>query len=226
MMRYWAVIPAAGIGQRMQSTIPKQYLPLAGRFVIDNTLTPILIHPKIAQVYVVLRHTDTWWPSSQYAEHPAIIKVPGGAKRADSVLNALHVLAQHAATEDWVLVHDAARPYLRTADIDHLINQVTAHPTAAGGVLGQPVRDTMKRTRPNGEIIHTVERTQLWHAFTPQMCRFGTLYQGLQAACAANRPVTDEASVMEWLGETMIMVPGHTDNIKITYPEDCIAGGH
>ena len=217
---YWAIIPAAGVGKRMQTTTPKQYLRIAGQLVIDKTLTPIIQHPLIHTTYVALSETDPYWATSVYAQHPAIKRVTGGKERSASVLNALHALAEHAADDDWVLVHDAARPYLCPTDIDHLIAQVTAHPTAAGGLLGSPVRDTLKRVDNTGEINHTQDREQLWHAYTPQMCQFGLLYQSLEATQAAGIPVTDEASAMEHIGATMLMVKGRADNLKITYPED------
>ncbi len=222
-MTNWAVVPAAGVGQRMQSTIPKQYLPLGDQQVIDHALAPLIAHPTIRQTCVALSPDDHRWAQTRFACHPDIVCVVGGAERQNSVLNALHTLAAQADPEDWVLVHDAARPYLHPDDLTHLITQVATHPTAAGGLLGRPVADTLKRVTAQGTISNTLDRSHIWHAFTPQMCRFGLLYQHLQAACAANLPMTDEASVLEWAGETMLMVSGRADNRKITYPEDLAA---
>ena len=217
---YWAIVPAAGVGKRMKTDKPKQYLPLAGRLVIDHTLTPIIQHPAIQQVYVGLSATDPYWPTSEYAKHPAIVRVEGGTERSSTVLNALHALAQQADDDDWVLVHDAARPYIQTTDIDRLITEVSSHTNAAGGLLGSPVRDTLKRVDEAGTVIETEDRTQLWQAYTPQMCRFGLLYRSLQHLQTKGISVTDEASAMEQAGATLLMVKGRADNIKITYPED------
>jgi 2-C-methyl-D-erythritol 4-phosphate cytidylyltransferase len=144
--------------------------------------------------------------------------VSGGAERCDSVINALRGLAGRADAGDWVLVHDAARPCVRLTDIDRLVEQVTAG--AEGGLLGCAVHDTMKRSDEAGIVTETVDRTGLWHAFTPQMFRHGALLDGLTRALAAGVRVTDEASAMEWAGVRPIMVAGHSDNLKITRPED------
>jgi len=132
------------------------------------------------------------------------------------VLNGLEALP--AADEDWALVHDAARPCLRPADLAKLIDQLYAHPV--GGILGVPVRDTLKRCAVTGEIEQTVDRASLWHALTPQMFRVGLLRAALREALAAGRLVTDEAQAIELAGHTPVMVEGHSDNLKITRPED------
>ncbi len=214
----WVVVPAAGVGKRMGGSIPKQYLQLNGRAVIDHTLERLLAHPAIASVYVALGEQDAWWPDTEYAQHPDVVRVTGGSERCFSVLNALKVLAERADSDDWVLVHDAARPCLRHSDIDKLIKSVQSR--AVGGLLGMPVHDTMKRTDITDLIVKTVERNHLWHAFTPQMFRVGLLMQSLQDAIDAAVPVTDEASAIEWAGHHPLMVEGHPDNIKITRPED------
>ena len=109
-MTNWAIVPAAGTGQRMQSAIPKQYLPLGDQQVIDHALAPLIAHPMIRQIYVALSPDDTWWVQTRFARHPDLVQVVGGAERRDSVLNALHTLAAQANPNDWVLVHDAAGP--------------------------------------------------------------------------------------------------------------------
>ena len=215
---YWAVVPAAGVGRRMGSDIPKQYLSLNGRLVIEHTLQRLLDHPRIKQTLVALSPNDEWWPDTAYADHPGIIVVDGGVERCHSVLNALIRLSGIASDEDWVLVHDAARPCLRGSDIDRLIEQLDDHPV--GGVLGMPVRDTMKRTGESGQIRETVCREGLWHAFTPQMFRLGTLYRALSRAVGQGEPVTDEASAIELAGLSPKLIEGRPDNIKITRPED------
>lgn len=215
---HWAVVPAAGIGKRMGSEVPKQYLQLDGRAVIDHTIERLLLHPAIDGVYVALSDADTRWQATEFAGHPDLVTLPGGAERCHSVLNALERLSARASVDDWVLVHDAARPCVRRDDIDHLIDKVRSHPV--GGLLGMPVRDTMKRTDAADLILQTVERTQLWHAYTPQMFRLGALRDALTRALQDGFLVTDEASAIERLGHRPLMVEGHADNLKITHPDD------
>ena len=216
--KYWAVVPAAGVGRRMGGAVPKQYRELAGRSVLDNTLSRLLDHSGIEGVALVLGTEDGWWPGSAYAEHPAIIRAEGGAERCHSVLNGLIALGNRVDNDDWVLVHDAARPCLRRADIDRLIGTLADHPV--GGLLGVPVRDTMKRTGATGIVSATVDRDGLWHAYTPQVFRFGLLHRALRAALEQGQLVTDDAAAVELLGLAPLLVEGHADNIKITRPED------
>lgn len=215
---YWAVVPAAGVGKRMGSATPKQYLSLGDRLVVEETLFRLLSHRKIEAVYVAISPQDGWWPDTAFANDPRIVRVPGGVERCHSVLNALEALSAVAADEDWVLVHDAARPCLRMSDLDCLIDQTSSH--AVGGLLGVPVRDTMKRSDVTAQVTGTVPREQLWHAFTPQMFPLGLLRSALKEALAKGRLVTDEASAVELAGHRPQMVEGHADNIKITRPED------
>jgi 2-C-methyl-D-erythritol 4-phosphate cytidylyltransferase len=214
----WAVVPAAGVGRRMGGPVPKQYLPLAGRPVIEHTLGRLLGHPGIRGVVVVLGPEDGWWPQTAWAADARVIRAPGGAERCHSVLGGLQALAGRAGAGDWVLVHDAARPCLRAADIDRLRTRLAEHPV--GGLLGVPVRDTMKRGDPSGAVLETVPREGLWHAFTPQMFRLGMLREALAGALARGDLVTDEASAMERAGHRPLLVEGHPDNLKITRPED------
>jgi len=218
MTRYWAVVPAAGVGRRMGGSIPKQYLPLMGRTVIETTLGVLTSHPRIDKVFVALGAEDGYWADTSFARHPKVSAVTGGAERVNSVANALAALAAEANSQDWVLVHDAARPCLRTEDVDRMMEQLLHH--AVGGVLGMPVRDTMKRTDDAGVISQTVERRGLWHAFTPQMFRVGVLADALEKALLAGVAVTDEASAIEYIGLAPRMVEGHADNLKITHPLD------
>ncbi len=216
---YWVVVPAAGIGSRMNAPVPKQYLKLAGRCVIEHTLARLCAHPKIGAVIVSLSADDEWWreiDTDRFAK--PIISVLGGAERCHSVLNGLRALAERAAGDDWVLVHDAARPCLRVADIDRLVELLQDHPV--GGLLGLPVADTMKRTDGAGEVVETVSRDALWRALTPQMFRLEMLTQALERALKGGFLVTDEASAMEHGGHRPLMVEGHADNIKITRPQD------
>lgn len=215
---HWAVMPAAGVGKRMGSAVPKQYLELNGRLVIDHTIERLLMHPAIDGLYVALSDEDDRWSGTEFAGHPDLVTVPGGRERCFSVLTALDRLAERARADDWVLVHDAARPCVRREDIDHLLEIVLGHPV--GGLLGMPVRDTMKRTDSVDRVEATIDRSHLWHAFTPQMFRFGMLREAMKAALDAGCLVTDEASAIEWAGHRPIMVEGHADNLKITHPDD------
>jgi len=218
-LRFWAVIPAAGIGSRMGAAGPKQYLPLRGMTVLEHTLARIAAHPRIAATVVVIAATDGDWPRivAGLVEQTLIV-ADGGAERCHSVLNGLRALAGHAAPQDWVLVHDAARPCVRREDIDRLMEQLREHPH--GGLLGVPVTDTMKRSDAHGDVIETVGREGLWRALTPQMFPYEMLTHALQAALDRNMTVTDEAAAMEMAGYVPRMVEGHADNIKITRPQD------
>ncbi|RNE94029.1 2-C-methyl-D-erythritol 4-phosphate cytidylyltransferase [Marichromatium sp. AB32] len=215
---FWAVIPAAGVGRRMGSAIPKQYLELAGRPVIEHTLECFIDHPAIVGVVVAVDPADPYWPETRYATHPRVIRAPGGAERCNSVLNGLEALSAHAAADDWALVHDAARPCLRRSDLDAMLDELADDPV--GGILAVQVRDTMKRAGTEGRIETTVERSALWHAFTPQMFRLGTLRQALRQALAEGALVTDESSAIERLGQAPRLLEGQSDNLKITRPED------
>jgi 2-C-methyl-D-erythritol 4-phosphate cytidylyltransferase len=215
---FWAVIPAAGVGRRLGADIPKQYLDLAGRPVIEYSLRLFLDHPSISGVVVALDPADVNWELISLADHARVVRAKGGAERCHSVLNALDELALLADEMDWVLVHDAARPCLRSEDLDRLLAAVSNHPV--GGLLGVPVRDTMKHAGPEGEVLRTVPREDLWHAFTPQMFRLGLLRRALRDAVETDRLVTDDASAVELLGLAPLLVEGHPDNIKITRPED------
>ena len=217
--KYWAVMPAAGVGKRMKSATPKQYLPLIGKTVIEHSLYALCSHPAIAGAVVAVTETDPYWPELTVdCGNKPLLRAPGGAERCHSVLNALDVLAEVAADHDWVLVHDAARPCLHRDDLDRLIEQAGAH--EVGGILAAPVRDTMKRGDAVGNIARTEARDGLWHALTPQMFRLGELRVALRAALSSGALVTDDASAMELAGKPPLLVEGAASNIKITRPED------
>lgn len=212
-----AVVPAAGVGSRMQADRPKQYLPIAGHTVLEHTVHKLLSHPKISKVVVAVTDGDPYFPALAIAAHPDVVRVSGGGERADSVLSALKYIQAHALSE-WVMVHDAARPCITHADLDALIAVVAQH--EVGGILASPVRDTMKRADAACNIDHTVERQALWHALTPQMFNTEQLTDALAKALAQGVTITDEASALEWLGYKPALVKGRADNIKITQPED------
>lgn len=216
--RLWAVVPAAGVGRRMGGEVPKQYLELQGRRVIEHTLQRLLDHPLIEGVYVALSPDDGYWQSCAFATDTRVSRVAGGEERCHSVLNALHELQTTAEPNDWVLVHDAARPCLSAGDLDRLIKTLRDHPV--GGVLGVPVQDTLKRVSAEGEVAETVPRRDLWQAYTPQMFRLGLLTDALEQALKKGELVTDDASALELAGYRPIMVEGHAGNIKITRQAD------
>ncbi|PCJ15058.1 MAG: 2-C-methyl-D-erythritol 4-phosphate cytidylyltransferase [Gammaproteobacteria bacterium] len=215
--KYWCVVPAAGIGARMKSHVPKQYLPLAGKTIFECTLARLLGFSKLEQVVVAVSAEDPYWPELEFSQHAKVVSVAGGAERSESVLKGLRSLESSADAMDWVLVHDAARPCIRLSDIEKLVDAVAE--SAVGGLLGFPVQDTIKRS--DGErVLETVDRAQLWQAYTPQMFRFGLLLEALQKAQQDAAVVTDEASAVEHFGQQPILVQGSKDNIKITHPED------
>lgn len=217
--RHWALVPAAGVGARMGADIPKQYLPLAGRPLLAHTLECLAGHPRIAGVVVVLGRDDHWFTDLRWDGAAPVRTAGGGPERCHSVLNGLAALAgMEAGASDWVLVHDAARPCLRADDIDRLMDALADHPV--GGLLGLPVRDTMKRTDAHDDIVDTVSREHLWHALTPQMFRLGALREALRAVIDGGGLVTDEAQAMELAGHRPRLVEGSPDNIKVTHPED------
>ncbi len=217
-LRYWAVIPAAGVGTRMQEDVPKQYLSINHKTILEHTLERICSHPKIEGVVVAISGNDDIWQTLGISSQPKITVVEGGVERCHSVLNGLRALSDQASSNDWVLVHDAARPCLRIEDINRLIDTLEGHDV--GGLLGLPVRDTMKRADTTGTIQETVDRECLWHALTPQMFHLGALIDALENALSNNLIVTDEAQAIELYGLQPVLVEGHPDNIKITRNND------
>ena len=215
---FWAVIPAAGIGERMQSDRPKQYLQLEDKLVIEHTLQRLASHPEIKGIVIAIAQEDEWWPTVSVVVSCPLYVVHGGEQRSHSVLNALDKLSTLVADDTWVLVHDAARPCLRQEDIDRLLSALSNHDV--GGLLGIPVNDTVKRTSNDDVIMETIERRNLWRASTPQMFRLVILKSALQALREQNITVTDEASAIEFVGLEPVMVEGHADNIKITVSTD------
>ena len=216
--KYWAVLPAAGAGQRMGGALPKQYLSLGGKTVIENTLERLVSFFVLEKLVVVVAEKDKFWPTMPISQHQKVQTVSGGKERVHSVLNGLRRLCQWADEDDWVLVHDVARPCVRLSDISLLIEKVKGHPV--GGLLACPVQDTMKRSNDSAVIQETVPRDKLWHALTPQMFRLGPLREALELVLSKGDIVTDEAAAMEAMGHMPLLVSGSRDNIKITYPED------
>tara|TARA_Y100000588_G_scaffold77483_1_gene80763 strand:- start:3995 stop:4699 length:705 start_codon:yes stop_codon:yes gene_type:complete len=214
----WAVVPAAGKGLRMGAETPKQYLLLAGKPVVYHTLEVLVAHPQIAGVVIVIAADDAYWSSCESSMQTKLHVATGGTERCHSVLAGLDKLSGIANDDDWVLVHDAARPCLRAGDIHYLIEELRSSTT--GGILAFPVGDTLKRCNAANEIQGTVDRTQLWRAMTPQMFRIGTLRMAINATLEKGVFVTDEAQAIEAIGGTPRVVKGHADNIKITHSSD------
>lgn len=222
-MAIWAVVPAAGRGSRMHSEIPKQYMRLRGQSVLHLTLSRLSTLTQIDGIVVALASSDIeqadgLWHQQPLADKTGILTCVGGKDRYLSVLNALDRLASLARADDWVLVHDAARPCVRAADIVRLIE--TLADDSCGGLLAAPVRDTLKLADTAGRVRSTLDREQVWMALTPQMFRYGLLKQALQLAAEKAIAVTDEASAIEYLGHAPRLIPGATDNLKITHPAD------
>ncbi|MFZ5580422.1 MAG: 2-C-methyl-D-erythritol 4-phosphate cytidylyltransferase [Pseudomonadota bacterium] len=216
--RSWVIIPAAGIGSRMSADRPKQYLKLGSRTVLECALACFAHDHRFSGVVLAIAMDDPWWPSLVLDASVPVHVVPGGSERAESVSHALDLLAALGEPEDWVLVHDAARPLLAREDLDRLI-AVLEH-DEVGGLLAAPVRDTMKRADAEGCVARTEPREGLWHALTPQMFRLGMLRDSLRRAREAGLAVTDEASAIEYVGLRPKLVEGRADNIKITRSED------
>lgn len=215
--KIWCVVPAAGIGSRMQSTIPKQYLKLTSCTILDATLERLLSCKRINDIVVCIQKGDDYWHKSLFANDNRITVAEGGNERADSVLNGISLIKDRAGLNDWVLVHDAARPCVRRNDIDLLTKAALNH--QSGAILASPIHDTVKRVI-NNLSEKTLDRSELWRALTPQVFKFKELEQALISARKAGRLVTDEASAIEQIDKPVQIIKGHADNIKITSPAD------
>lgn len=214
----WAVVPAGGSGSRFGGVLPKQYLDIDGEPLIAHTLRALLSHPAVEGVVVALAEGDTHWPGWSEFEGKPVLACTGGASRADSVLAALLALPEAVRADDFVLVHDAARPHLSQADLTALLERGRADPV--GAILAAPVRDTLKRAGDDGGIDGTVPRERLWRAFTPQLFRRLQLQRALDAARRDGVEATDEAMAMERQGARPLLVEGSDANLKITTPAD------
>jgi 2-C-methyl-D-erythritol 4-phosphate cytidylyltransferase len=216
--RCWGVIPAAGLGRRLVSDIPKQYLQIDGRTLLEYSLDALLAHSAITRVVVAIHANDDRAAKLTRMNDPRVDCVIGGAERSASVLSALTAIQAVASDSDWVLVHDAARPCLQLAELDSLISKVKA--ADIGGILAQPVVDTLKQASGDNLVVQTLDRKALWRAQTPQMFRLGPLREALETAADAGHDVTDEASAMELAGHPVQLVAGSNSNLKVTVAED------
>ena len=218
MARIWAVVPAAGRGTRFGGELPKQYLVVDGAPLIAHTLAALFAHDAVEGAVVPVSENDPDWPSwSEFAGKPVRACV-GGATRAASVLAGLHALPDDVRPDDFVLVHDAARPNLSLTDLAQLLERGRNDPV--GAILAAPVRDTLKRAGDDGGIDATEPRERLWRAFTPQLFRRLQLTRALESATTDGVEVTDEAMAMERLGLRPLLVEGSESNFKITTPAD------
>jgi 2-C-methyl-D-erythritol 4-phosphate cytidylyltransferase / 2-C-methyl-D-erythritol 2,4-cyclodiphosphate synthase len=224
--RLWAIVPAAGRGERFASAqhpLPKQYTPLLGSSVLEWSLRALLAEPRVHAIVVVLAAGDAHWPAiSAKLNSPKLKTTLGGAQRQDSVMNGLEFLAPQADPNDWILVHDAARPCLQGSDLRALIDALAggaAAAGAAGAVLAAPIVDTVKRAAQAG-ALETVDRAGLWRALTPQVFAFAPLREALREAARAGVAVTDEAQALERIGVYPALVRGSPFNIKVTRTED------
>jgi len=218
--RFWAIVPAAGRGERFASAAatatPKQYTLLLGRSVLEWSLRALLCEPRIEGIVVVLASGDERWPEvAGRLNSPKLLTAIGGAHRQDSVMSGLEFLASRAAPGDWVMVHDAARPCVSGDDIGALADAVA---NSNGAVLAAPIVDTVKRA--GAEANETVDRTGLWRALTPQVFAYAQLRRALREAADAGAAVTDEAQAMERIGIRAALVAGSPFNIKVTRVED------
>jgi 2-C-methyl-D-erythritol 4-phosphate cytidylyltransferase len=214
----YALIPAAGSGSRMNSDVPKQYQQLAGRPLIEYAVDVLCKHARVQQVFVVLSPQDRHFRLIDWCAYRGRLEplYCGGATRAASVLNGLMAMADAVESDDWVMVHDAARPCLSTQLIDRLLTEIADD--TVGGLLAMPATDTLKRADDSGRVISTPSRENLWQAQTPQMFRYRLLLEALRKAAPGT--VTDEASAIEQLGLRPRLIRGSPGNLKVTWPED------
>ncbi len=209
-----AILPAAGMGSRMQMDCPKQYLTIGARTIIEHAIFSLLQHHQIQRVIVAINPHDERFFSLPVAKDKRVSTVIGGKTRADSVMAGL----AHADDASWVLVHDAARPCLHLDDLNRLLAIIDN--SNVGGLLAAPVRDTIKHVSSGDAVSHTVERENLWHALTPQLFPLDLLKSCLSYALSRGANITDEASALEYCHHHPVLVSGRADNIKVTHPED------
>ncbi len=214
----WAVVPAAGRGTRFGGDVPKQYLEIAGEPLLAHTLRALLSHPGVEGAVVALAADDALWPGWDAFEGKPVRTCTGGASRAASVLAGLAALPDEVRPDDFVLVHDAARPNLSHEDLSSLLERGRADPV--GAILAAPVRDTLKLAGDDGGIDATQPRERLWRALTPQLFRRLQLSRALEAALAEGVEPTDESMAMERQGARPLLVEGSADNLKVTTPGD------
>lgn len=213
-----AIVPAAGIGRRFGGELPKQYLPLAGSSVLEQTLKLLLSVEALHTIVLVMHPEDRRWQSLPLCRQPRVVIAEGGIERCHSVRNGLARLDALGIDSDWLLVHDVARPCCPRSDLEKLLTQLRAHPV--GGLLAAPVTDTLKRGDAGNAVEATIDRSRLWAALTPQLFRTALLRDALDRSFARGELVTDEAQAIEAMGLRPQLVEGSRRNLKITRPED------
>ena len=219
--KIWGIVPASGIGKRMMSELPKQYLSVGGSRVIDHALGVLCESDSVDGVVIGIREGDRWWRAQPF-EHAKLLAVSrGGETRAHTVLNALEQMLESnlADADDWVMVHDGVRPCLGRADVERLVVAARSHGT--GAVLATKLADTLKQGNSRGDIEKTIDTGGVyWRALTPQMFRCGPLNTALRQSIERGMVPTDESAAMEMTGLKPVAVEGHPANIKITVPAD------
>ncbi len=219
--RIWAIVPASGVGQRMQGDRPKQYLSFCGKTVIEHTLDRLISCEQIHGIVLVLNREDKYWASIGYVSDKPVLTVDGGDERQDSVINGLITLHQIEQKTSQALVHDAVRPLISLQDLSSLIKAFNHNND--GAILASPLADTLKRADDSGCIAETIDRSGLWRALTPQLFDSKLLLNALLHAQQNNQLMTDDASAMEAMGYRPGLVEGSGDNIKITRPGDLVS---
>ncbi|MCS5592962.1 MAG: 2-C-methyl-D-erythritol 4-phosphate cytidylyltransferase [Porticoccaceae bacterium] len=215
---YWAIVPAAGVGRRFSADIPKQFHQLHGELVAQHTLSRLLSITGIKRIVAPCDPSSGYWSRVRATSNPRVQLIVGGETRARSVLNGLVAIQQDASPDDWVLVHDMARPCVTRMDINKLIGNLEEHPV--GGFLAAPINDTLKLVTSDNKVTKTVDRNQYRIAQTPQMFRARMLQEAIQSMFDNQLEPTDEASAIEYIGEQAMVIDGRQDNIKITRRED------
>jgi len=216
MPKVFAFVLAAGQGTRIGDPVPKQYIPLAGKPMMFHSIEAIAAVSRIDRLLVVLSPLDRHWGAHDWSALPDKVEAAfvGGSHRGESVLNALKHIEDHAARDDWILVHDAARPCIATELVEQFLDEIGDDPV--GGLLAMPLADTLKRAEDTLRVEETVPRAGLWRAQTPQLFRYGLLRKGLERKPTA----TDEAEAVESVGQAPRLAQGENSNIKVTFAED------
>jgi len=219
-IQHWAVIPASGVGQRMQADRPKQYLPLSDKTILQHTLERLLSHPEIDGAVLVLGEEDPLWERLQFSTDKPLLICHGGAQRQHSVYNGLLALHEHTKADPMVLIHDAVRPFVSHDDLSRLIELAGCQPD--GALLAAPVADTLKLADDQAQVVQTQDRHNLWRALTPQAFRLSTILAALKSAIDQDLAITDDASAMELAGYHPRLVSSSSINFKITTADDLL----
>ena len=216
--KYWVIIPAAGTGQRMGGAIPKQYVSVCGKTVIEHTIDNFIDRKEIESICVSISKSDKYWSTLPISKNKKIITTVGGSERYQSVYNGLSAIKDEADNDDWVLVHDAVRPCLTKSVIDRLITEISSD--VVGGILALPCTETMKRINNSNEVEETINRQTAWRAQTPQMFKYKKLLLAIEKVIDENIFITDEAMAMEFSNYKPVVILGDENNIKITHKID------